>query len=54
MTRDRRSLESLDPEAVHDSTVLTEEVGAKRVDEDGHVLQEPDLERRMIVEVEIY
>jgi hypothetical protein len=38
----------------YDSTVLTEEVGAKRVDEDGHVLQEPDLERRMIVEVEIY
>jgi len=38
----------------YDTAVLTEEVGSRHVDEDGHVLQEPTLVRRMVTEVEIY
>ena len=38
----------------YDTAVLTEEVGSRNVDEDGHVLQEPDLVKRMVTEVEIY
>ena len=38
----------------YDTVVLTEEVGSRNVDEDGHVLQEPELVKRMVTEVEIY
>jgi len=38
----------------YDTVVLTEEVGSRNVDEEGHVLQEPTLVRRMVTEVEIY
>lgn len=38
----------------YDTAVLTEEVGSRTVDDDGHVLQEPTLVKRMITEVEIY
>lgn len=38
----------------YDTAVLTEEVGSRNVDDEGHVLQEPDLVRRMVTEVEIY
>jgi len=38
----------------YDTAVLTEEVGSRHLDEDGHVLQEPTLVRRMVTEVEIY
>jgi hypothetical protein len=37
-----------------DTAVLTEELGSRKVDEEGHVLQEPQLVRRMVTEVEIY
>ncbi|WP_436930792.1 hypothetical protein [Halosimplex halobium] len=38
----------------YDTAVLTEEVGSRNVDDDGHVLQEPELVRRMVTEVKIY
>lgn len=38
----------------YDTAVLTEEVGSRQVDDDGHVRQEPDLVKRMVTEVEIY
>jgi hypothetical protein len=38
----------------YDTAVLTEEIGSRNVDDDGHVLQEPELVRRMVTEVEIY
>jgi hypothetical protein len=38
----------------YDTAVLTEEVGSRNVDDEGHVLQEPELVRRMVTEVEIY
>ena len=38
----------------YDTAVLSEEVGARHVDGQGHLLQEPDLVRRMVTEVEIY
>ncbi|MFA9518657.1 hypothetical protein ACERIT_15855 [Halopenitus sp. H-Gu1] len=38
----------------YDTAVLTEEVGSRNVDDDGHVLQEPELIQRMMTEVEIY
>jgi len=38
----------------YDTAVLSEEVGSRRVDDDGHVLQEPELVRRMVTEIEIY
>jgi hypothetical protein len=38
----------------YDTAVLTEEVGSRHVDDDGHVLQEPELVRRMMTEVEVY
>lgn len=38
----------------YDTVVLTEEVGSRNVDEDGHVLQEPTLEKQMMTEMEIY
>ncbi|MFB6102505.1 MAG: hypothetical protein ABEJ73_08050 [Haloplanus sp.] len=38
----------------YDTAVLTEEIGSRNVDDEGHVLQEPELIRRMVTEVEIY
>ena len=38
----------------YDTAVLTEEIGSRHLDEDGHVIQEPELVRRMVTEVEIY
>ncbi|WP_435345847.1 hypothetical protein [Haloarchaeobius sp. HRN-SO-5] len=38
----------------YDTAVLTEEVGSRHVDETGRVLQEPELVRRMVTELEIY
>jgi hypothetical protein len=38
----------------YDTAVLTEEVGSRNVDDEGNVLQEPELVRRMVTEVEIY
>jgi hypothetical protein len=38
----------------YDTAVLAEEAGSRNVDDDGHVLQEPELVRRMVTEVEIY
>ncbi len=38
----------------YDAAVLTEEIGSRNVDDDGHVLQEPGLVRRMVTGVEIY
>lgn len=38
----------------YDTAVLTEEVGSRNVDDEGHVLQEPELVRRIVTEVEIY
>lgn len=38
----------------YDTAVLTEEIGSRNVDDEGHVLQEPELVRRMVTEVEIY
>lgn len=37
----------------YDTVALTTEVGSKHVDEEGHVLQEPELLRRQVVELEI-
>jgi len=34
--------------------VLTEEIGSRNVDDEEHALQEPELVRRMMTEVEIY
>lgn len=38
----------------YDTVVLSQEVGSRNVDNDGHVLQEPELVRRMMTEVEIF
>lgn len=38
----------------YDTAVLTEEVGSRNVDDEGHVLQEPELVKRMVTEVEIF
>lgn len=37
----------------YDTAVLTEEVGSRNVDDEGHVLQEPTLVHQMVTEVEI-
>jgi len=38
----------------YDTAVLTEEVGSRTVDDEGHVLQEPTVVRRMVTEIEVY
>lgn len=38
----------------YDTAVLTEEVGTRHVDDEGHVQQEPEIVRRMMTEIEIY
>jgi|GEM_PF-3065102 len=43
-----------DEDLYYDTAVLSEEVGSRHVDEDGHVLQEPELVRRMVTELEIF
>jgi len=37
----------------YDTVALTTELGSKRVDDEGHVLQEPELLRKLVVELEI-
>ncbi|WP_157969291.1 hypothetical protein [Haloplanus rubicundus] len=49
------STESTEPIDLYDDTVvLTEDIGSRNVDDEGHVLQEPELVRRMVTEVESY
>ncbi|MFB6104945.1 MAG: hypothetical protein ABEJ57_07705 [Halobacteriaceae archaeon] len=52
--RDRIARVEGDEDLYYDTAVLSEEVGSRHVDEEGHVLQEPELVRRMVTELEIF
>lgn len=38
----------------YDTAVLAAELGSRTLDDDGHVVQEPEIVRRMVTEIEIY